>query len=122
RIGRVEAVGQVVVAVPAGEEDVAHAGLADHLEWVLALPLARIAAQQHERRGPLEALVRARPRADQERQALYLGVTADVQQDRAVERVEVVVGIRDAALLPGVRVPAPGLLYEPAPPQLAPPV
>ena len=80
------AVGQVVVAAPAGQEDVLDAGLADHLERVLALPLPRVAAEQHERRADVEPLARARVRADQQRDALDLGVAADVEQHRARRR------------------------------------
>ena len=45
-------VGQVVVGVPAGEEDVGDAEALDRLDRVLALPLAGVAADQDQgRRG-----------------------------------------------------------------------
>ena len=78
------------MAAPAGEEDVRVAGLAHDLQRVLALPLPREAAEQHERRRLLEALPRARVRADQERDPLDLGVAAHVEQHRPAraERLE----------------------------------
>jgi hypothetical protein len=85
------------VLVPAGEEDVLHPDAPDRLERMLALPLAREAADEHERRAAREAGPRAGIRLHEQRHALDLGEAADVQQHRrlalgVLEHVEVGVG------------------------------
>ena len=105
------------MAAPAGQEHVRVARLPHRAQRVLALPLPREAAQQHERRRPLEALPGPRVRADQQRHPLDLGEPAHVEEHRAAraERLEVRVGVGHAARLARL-VPAERLLHQPAAP------
>jgi hypothetical protein len=66
-VGGGEEVRQLLVAVPAGQEDVLRAGARDRVERVLALPLAGEAAEQHERRPGGEAGPGALVGLDQQR-------------------------------------------------------
>jgi hypothetical protein len=74
------------VVVPAGEEDVLRARALDRLERVLALPLPREAADEHERRPAGRIAAGPGVRLDQQADALDLGVAADVEQDRVSPR------------------------------------
>jgi hypothetical protein len=68
------------VRTPAGEEDVRDAEPADRLERMLALPLARVAADEDERAEPPECGLRTRVGADQERQPLDRREAAEVEE------------------------------------------
>src|SRR5215210_1544809 len=87
---------------------------------MLALPFAREAADQHERRAPLEVLARACVRVDQHADALDLREAADVEQHRRLptvvaERGQLRLVVADRArLLP--RRPALRLVDEMPPP------
>ena len=111
---------QRVVLVPAGEEDVARAGRADRVVGVLALPLARVAAQDHERRaGAGSRVARAGEGAHEQPDALDLGEAADREDDRRRWRRRArLLGACSAtepsslARPPAVRVARPGLAPE----------
>src|ERR687891_1687280 len=121
RVGSVQGLGKLLVRAPAGEEDVPVAGPPRCGERMLPLPLARMAADEHERLRLAEQLDGARVRADQERQALDRREATHVEEERAAgpEGSELLVGISDA---PGTTalVPAARLLDEPAAPKGAP--
>src|SRR5215471_14902365 len=88
---------------------------------MLALPLARVTADKHERQGAAESLERARMRSDQKRQPLDRRVAADVDEDRpgGAEGSEVVLAVGDAAGAAAF-VPTLWLLEQPAPPEREP--
>src|SRR5882724_2639513 len=88
---------------------------------MLPLPLARVAADEDERRRPAEPLDGTRVGADQERQALDRRVTTDVEEDRAAgpEGRELLVTVGDAPR-PTALVPAARLLDQPATPKREP--
>src|SRR6266511_5357419 len=85
---------------------------------MLPLPLARMAADEHERRRAAEQLDSARVGTDQERQALDRSVATDIEEDRSAgpEGSELLVAVGDAPRLPAL-VPAARLLDEPAAPK-----
>jgi len=86
-VGGMQGERQLVVPAPAGEEDVAGtlgSELAHHLERVGPLPLAGIAAEDHERGAPVEALGGDGVCADQQWNPLDLGEAADVEQHGSV--------------------------------------
>src|SRR5947208_5585661 len=85
------------------------------------LPLARMTADEHERRRPAEQLDSARVGTDQERQALDRRVATDVEEDRAAgpEGSELLVAVGDAPR-PSALVPAARLLDQPAAPKREP--
>ena len=60
-----EEVGELLVVVPAGEEDAGHSQALDRLDRVLALPFARVAAEEDERGRlvELDPRLRDRPRS-----------------------------------------------------------
>ena len=101
-VGRRQERRQLVVAVPAGEEDVARARGGDRVGGMLALPLAGIAAEQDQRRvgrQPAFALG-ARPRADQQPDALDRGEAADADRHGAArQRRDLGLGVADRALV-----------------------
>src|SRR5206468_3097295 len=88
---------------------------------MLPLPLARVAADEDERRRLAEPLDRTRVGADQEREALDRRVAADVEDDRAAgpEGRELLVTVGDAPR-PAALIPAAWLLDQPAPPKCKP--
>src|SRR2546430_17060704 len=88
---------------------------------MLPLPLARMAADEHERRRPAEPLDGTCVGADQERQALDRRVATDVEEDRPAgpEGGELLVTVGDAPR-PTALVPAPRLLDQPAAPKREP--
>lgn len=104
------------MVVPPGQEDVAGARPLNGLEGVLALPFAGVAAEEYERRGCGEALLRTGEGLDEQGDALDRGEAAHVEQDRALgERGHLVLVVGHAARLlagsPALRlqdeVPAP---------------
>jgi hypothetical protein len=95
---------------PAGEEDLPVPEPPRCRERMLPLPLARMAADEHERCGLAEPLNHTRVGADQERQALDRRVATDVEEDRvggpegSKLRVSVGDAPRPAALIPAARL------------------
>src|SRR6266516_3538881 len=98
RVGRVQRLRQLLVRAPAGEEDLPVPDPACGGEWLLPLPLARMTADERQRRRPAEPRNRTRVGADQERQALDRRVATDVEEDRAAgpEGSELLVAVGDA--------------------------
>ena len=90
------------MVVPAGEVDVLRADARDRVLRVLALPLAREAADEHERRAAAEAGAGALVGLDQQRDALDLGEAADVEQHRRVGSSMLDVGQRLRPIAPAV--------------------
>src|SRR5213592_396963 len=88
---------------------------------MLPLPLARVAADEHERRRAAEPLDCTRVGADQERQALDRREATDVEEDRAAgpKGSELLVPVGDAPR-PAALVPAARLLDQPAAPKREP--
>src|SRR5204862_5714449 len=108
---RVQRLRQLLVRAPAGEEDLPVADPPRCGERMLPLPLARMAADEHERRGLAERLDRARVGADQEREALDRRIASDVEVDRTArpEGGKVLVAVADAPR-PAALIPAAWLL------------
>src|SRR5213076_138893 len=121
RVGGVQRLRQLLVRAPAGEEDLPVADPPRCGERMLALPLARVAADEHERRRLAEPRNRTRVRADQEREALDRRVATDVEEDRAggSEGRELLVTVGDAPR-PTALIPAARLLDQPAAPKRQP--
>jgi hypothetical protein len=121
RVGRVQRLGELLVRAPAGEEDLPVPDPLRRGERVLPLPLARMAADEYERRRPAKPRDSARVGADQERQALDRRVATDVEEDRAAapEGRELLVTVGDAPR-PAALVPAARLLDQPAAPKREP--
>jgi hypothetical protein len=93
--------------------------LSDRGEWVLAFPLAGVAADEDEWDGILEVGLGAGVGVDQEWQPLDGGEAAEVQEDRSGgERRELFVAVGDASGRP-VGVPALRVLDQPLPPESA---
>jgi hypothetical protein len=67
RVGRVQRLRKLLMRAPAGEEDLPVPDPPRYGERILPLPLARMAADEHERCGLAEPLDRTRVRADQKR-------------------------------------------------------
>ena len=85
RVAGVEERRQLVVVVPAGEEDVAARRSPRRLGGVLALPLARVAADQHERRAAVDALAGAGERRGSSRPVRLTSVKRPTREEhRAV--------------------------------------
>jgi hypothetical protein len=120
-VGRVQRPRQLLVRAPAGEEDLPVSDPPRRRERMLPLPLARMAADEYERRRPAEPRDRTGMGADQERQTLDRRVATDVEEDRAAgsEGSEVLVTVGDAPRLPAL-IPAAGLLDQPAAPKREP--
>src|SRR6266540_2331870 len=120
QVAGVERVGELVVGPPAGKEDVAGVEPADRLDRMLALPLARVAADQNERHVAPEPGLGVLVRLDQQGQPLDGCEAAQVEQHRlAGERRKVVVPVGDAAGRP-LLIPALRVVDEPAPPERPP--
>src|SRR6266545_4115452 len=102
---------------PAGEEELPVSECTGDREGVFALPLARAAADQHERQRPAEPRERLGVRSEQERQPLDRREAADVEQDRLrlLNRPQVAVLVGDAAGNAAL-VPAERLLDQPPAP------
>ncbi len=77
-----EDVRQLVVVVPARQEDVAGSRAPDRFERMLVLPLARKAAKQDKRGRHGEGSPRSVVSGDEEAQALDSGEAPDVEQHR----------------------------------------
>src|SRR6266536_732879 len=121
RVGGVQRLRQLLVRAPASEEDLAVSDPPRRGERMLPLPLARMAADEYERRRPAEQPDSTRVGADQERQALDRRVATDVEEDRAAgpEGSELLVAVGDAPRPPAL-VPAARLLDQPAAPKREP--
>ena len=114
-VGGREEAWELVVAVPAGEEDVAYAETLDRLDRVLALPLAGVAAEENQGGGRREGIACLSEGLDQQSQPLHLGEAAAVEQRRPVQDREVLLGVADAPGF-GVRTPAARRLDQVASP------
>jgi hypothetical protein len=119
RVGGVQRLRQLLVGAPAGEEDLAVPDPSRCGERMLPLPLAQVAADEHELRRPAEPLDSVG--ADQERQALDRRVATDAEEGRAAgpEGGELLVTVGDAPR-PTALVPAARLLDQPAAPKREP--
>ena len=93
------------------EEDAAHAESGDRVGRVLFLPLARMAADDHEAGGRPRAVAGPREGLDEQREPLDRGEAADGEHHHAVDEWRNVLGA-DSATLPAAwpRTPAARLL------------
>jgi hypothetical protein len=121
RVGSVQGLRKLVVRAPAGEEDLPVPDPPRCGERMLPLPLARMAADEHERRRLAQPLDGPRVGADQERETLDSRVATDVEEDRAagLEGSELLVSVGDAPRSTAL-IPAARLLDEPAAPKRKP--
>ena len=103
---------------PAREEHVLVPDARCRGKRVLPFPFAGVAADQHQRRGRAQPLVRAGVGGDQERQPLHSREATDVEQDRrsSLEGGEVLLGVGDASGA-AAHVPTERLIDKPAPPE-----
>ena len=97
KVAGAQEVRQIVVRVPAGEEDVRAAEALDRVDRMLALPLAGVAADQDQRSGFAKAGVGPREGLDQQRQALDLAEAAKLKQHGTPQRLQDIVPVSDAA-------------------------